>query len=524
LGDLNVNSINFLNALFSNGTTSLNKLILKFQKHQINIKAKDFDLIIKALNMQINLSNTIFQTIHCYLQDTSINSLANVLIKRADDLEREVPTIDTLKSILTVVDSLQIFANSTFDDKFIRAILILMLNFHVKQHNNNHNNYLDSAKWLKTLLSISEKSNLIQLIDYIAIRLSIANINIYGEVSNIELTEIFFSIEELAYSKEPENYSNNKLIKTINACILVSIVCNKNPLAFVDVVASQINDDKSNLPLLTKKIFKQNSQLTKFTEHANYKFYFKNTEELIDLNMQAFLMCFSNLLHEELTSKIYEHKSEIALIKNFIIKCNHNSEKMLDDEYSIFISKQHIEAKIVEFFINFTLETILNKLKDSVKNAIGLNFIANKLTTLGFTPRSNNFARLGMFVPIINKNKFKIDYENMLALAFYVNNLDAANKSLIIKELFVSLLMRYRANPYKLENQPRPFHTKQPNNCYQSLIRHNTKLHNISSRESAHNTKYQFTFFVNKTFTNRKPFPNPRNLSLIDIENNIMIR
>lgn len=526
LGEMSLNSVNFLDNLCSKNEKSLNKLLLKLKKYNINIKAKDFDLVIKALILQASLSNSILQTIHCHLQDTNTNSLANLLIKRANDIENELPIIDTLKSILTVVDSLQIFSNQNREEKFIRSIIILMLNFHVKQHNNSHNNYLDSAKWLKTLLAISEKSNLIQLIDYIAIRLSIASIYINGDISNIELTEIFFSLEEMAGPKEIQHGVDNnaKIIKNINACILITIVCNKNPHAFVDVVASQLKDNKSNLPFLTREIFKQNSQLSRFYQNNKCNFLLKDTRELEDINLQALLMCFSNLLHEELICKLNEYQSEINLIKNFIIKCNNNSEKMLDDEYNNFIAKQKIETQTIDIFINNTLESILVKLKDSVKNSSSLSFIANKLTSLGFTPRSSHFSHLGMFAPIINKNKFQIDYDNMLELSLYINNLDIQSKSLIIKELFASLLVRYRANPYKLENQPKPMHSKQTNNCYQALIRHHNKNHIISETAKTNTANYQFTFFAKKPFAKRKPIPTPKSRTSVDIENSIMIR
>lgn len=525
LGELSAESKAFLDNLCAKNEENLNKLIVKLKKNEINIKAKDFDLIVKALNIQTNLSTNVLSTIHYHTQDKKTCGLANLLNTLANDLEQELPTIDALRSIITVTNSLQIFANPNPEERFIKSMLILMLNFHTKQHNNSHNNYLDSAKWLKSLLSVSEKSSLIRLIDYIAIRLSIAKISIHSDKTNIELTELFFVIEDLAKSIEIETQTNCNLtlIKNINAIILVSIACNKNPLVFVDVVANQIQDNNTNLVLLTKKFFAQASQVYKFIQNNSNNLYNKNTEEFCNINLQEFLMCFTNILHEELISKFNEYIPEIQSIKKLIIACNHNSEKMNDDEYRYFLKNQNITPEITESFTSTILSHILIKLKESTKHTNSISYIANKLINLGFTPRSYFFSRLGIFTPLITKNKFEKDYENIKNLSQYINNLNSSNKTLIIKELFISLLVRYRANPYKLENQPKPVQNKTSEKNYLAPLHHYTKHYNIVEKNTRANANYQITFFAKKAINNKKQISMP-NLRSTDIENNIMSR
>ncbi len=467
-GELNNDSMMFLDSLCDKSARTLDKLILKCQKYSLNIKAKDFDLVIKALIMQANLSAEVLPTIHHHLQDKKVNSLANVLNNLADKLEQELPAIDTLHSINTVSNGLEIFSSPNSDEKFVKSILLLLINFHIKQHNNSHNNHIDSAKWLKSLLAISEKSSLIQLVDYIAIRLSLAKLTVHGNGYTMELTELFCAIDEMANLVEIKtcHEKNIELIKNINAIILITIICNKNP------------------------------KLQNFLQSDAFTLYYKNTDELPDVNDQAFLMCFSNSFNQELISKFNECAQEIQGIKKFITNCNQNSEQMTDDEYKKFLTKQIINEQLVETFTDKILPSILAKLKHESQQLTSINFIANKLTSIGFSPRALVFSRLGVFEPIIKKNKLQIDYKNISALSDYINSLDIQNKAIIIKELFISLLVRYRANPYKLENQPKPVHKKQVDNCYPIPTPHYNKYHEIG--------RYQMTFFYKKKLPEKK--------------------
>lgn len=510
LGDLSTNSIVFLNDLNLKDDTILKKLVYRFEKSAIYIKSKDFDLIINALKIQTNLSLHILQTIHLHLQDESVRSIYNTFMKMAKKLEKDLPEIDTLHSILTMMNNLQIFVNNNSEEKFIRSILVLMLNFHLKQHNNNHNNHLDSAKWMKSLLSISEKSCLIQLVDFIAIRLSLAKIAVNCDGHNTELTEIYFILEELLNSSEIETckQNNKNLIKNINGCVLISIICNKNPHIFADIVTRELQDDNSNIWFLTKKFSEQPNKINELVNGHVFQTYYKNNTCYSNINLQTFLINFTNFLHQELINKHNESIKEIQALKDLIITCNQNSEKMSDKEYKDFLFQKNINHSIIEAFENKLLPSILSKLKETLKNTKTINFAANKLTILGFAPRSVSFSAKGIFIPLITKNKLQLDYENTLALKKQLHSLDFNKKYLIIKELILSLLVIYRSNPYKLENQPNPIFNKNTNKGLRVSIYHYTKKQHNQEKNQINNSKFQFTFFANKIVQNKNPTPN----------------
>ena len=495
-GDLDKDSLSLLENICLKSPAALAKLISKFKKNSITIKAADFNLVVKALLMQTNLSEEILPTIHAHLLDSKVNNLAKILNMLTDNLQSELPASDTLQAIIQVINNLQIFAEPVPEEQFIHSIMILMLNFHIKQ-TDNASNYQDSAKWIKSLLSISEKSSLIHLVDYIAIRLNIAGIVIHGGQRNMELTELFSAIDDIANSIELTTCKekNIGLINNISACTIIGIICKKAPHAIVDVVDREMTD----------AVYPVADILNEFVQSDNFKEYYKRHPELANHNYYAYLNQLTNLLHDQLITGTHFANPKL---KTFIINCVNSLDAISEGELENYLTNLDIPDEIINIFCADFLENFRHQQQKQFNLANSLEFCANKLVNLGFAPRSITFSEVGAFQPLVCKNKHVLNRQNNLALTYYVSTIDPDKRASLVKELVVALLIRYRIKPHVLENQPKPIHRRAIDSSYPVPANHkHSRTREIPAKKfNAGQTNYPLTFFAKK-YASQSPKP-----------------
>lgn len=451
-GTLHKESIVLLEAICLKNPSLLEKFIIKCAKQSLNIRARDFDLVVKALDMQVKLSNKIMPTIHAHLLDNKFNELANFLNMLVENLQEELPPTDVMQAIMKMIDNLKIFAKQNSDEKFIKSILLLMLNFYNKQTNDNEDShYLDSAKWLESLLGISQRSSLIQLIKYIAIRIAIAKIKVHGVQKNIQLTKIFYIFDEMTQELEINQPAteNKKIIRDINACIMLGMLCKATTHTMVDATVQEMQAAKNNILVAQQELYLQTSELHTFMTSNDFTNYYKYNPQLQKINTYAFFANFTKLFSETLVSS---PRIELQTIQNFIGDCVTTINSTPNKNVIAFLDNLEIDANIIETFHKHCLPVLLRIQKLKISKTNSLNFIANKLVNLGFSPRSITYSNAGIFQPLVTKNKSSIDYKNLQALYDYLEFSNEEQRSVLIKDLIAILLISHTNNSVTLKN------------------------------------------------------------------------
>lgn len=507
-GEISSDSLNFLREICEKNPYGLEKIIKKFKSLQIKPKAHLIDLVINAINKQISIPENILSTIQAHLSNTQIDNMAQVLNLFSTKLEKNLLDNDDLQYVLQIINNLKIFINPSQEEKFIKSIIVLMLNFHHKQINNNkaHSrkkvNFTEAAKWIKSLLSISEKSSLIQLIDYIAVRLYINQETLIGLKQNMELTELYTIFEDLALNADMEVYTekNKPFLQNINAIILIDLICVKNPMAFIDIVSVQINNPIKNIYAQIKNYFENNLILNDFFHGAKFQKYYKNTHDMNESNIHAFTITFSNHLLDSYNSVI-NIKQITDFLHHAFEKCDNYDEK----NFNAFIQRMSFTKLFEEKFINNFLPELELRALTKLKRHGSFSFIANKLVSMGFSPKAQNFKNTGVFQSLITLQTLQKDVQNIKALRLYFNDIPENTKTQLIRELLLTLLVRYRAHPCKLENQPKPFNKKYIR-ANSLPVLNNIKKANNSNRLNSQKSwvEYNLTLFKNNPTDGKK--------------------
>lgn len=503
-GELSNNSIEFLENICNKNPSALNKILLKCEKLSLKIRAYDIDLVIKSIQSQMQLPEDILATIHSNLACKKMYNLANVLHIFAEKIEKKLTNSEHLKTTIQITNNLNIFAKANPNEQFLRSLIIMMLNFHNKEYTserlldtNKRNNY-DSAKWLKSLLCLSEKSKIINLIDFIDLRLQLSSISVSGKIKDMELIELFFLFEEVAISSEVITITleNKSFIKNINAILLVNILCKKNPIAFFDFIIMQLNSKHLDLFLLIEQYSKNLPVLEKFFTSDIFNPYFRKNTFTDKANRHAFLFSISENILKIVTNyntQDYNMKS----ILEFIEKCHLQSHKMSDSEYFSWLQTIKLNTRITDEMITSLFNALEYNILKKEHQITSLSFITTKMISMGFSPRASSFTNVGIFQPLIT-NTQKIELKNIQALKYFYQQLNSQEKNNLIMELIVSFLTRYRSNPLKIETHAKASYKRQIDVSYPLPTLHNIKKTQNSRtlRAVRKQPTYQGTFFA----------------------------
>jgi hypothetical protein len=517
-GELNNDSLEFLQNACSRNSQALDKLLVKCERLGLKLKACDINLVVEALQTQMDLPQNIFATIKNHLLDKRMNSIANVLHIFSEKLENKLPATDVLKPIFHVLNNLSIFVNASPEEQFLRSILTMMLNFHNKEYSyskpieSRRRNPGDTAKWLKSLLSMSEKSSLIKLIDFLGIRLHLAGNTINGEFRSMELTELFFIFEDMANCADMNltHAENEEFIKDINAIILIAQVCKKAPTSLLDVVEMQLDCRDMDILNLMQEYNLAPLQIGKFFKGKNFNPYFRRHQTEDRVNPQAFLTTLSNYLHTIISYSNERFDENIQPIADFIQQCNNSSNKMTDEEYILWLKDLSLDSKMQVAIETTLFDALEHEAKACVHKFGGLGFVATKMVSMGFSPRAEVSMNTGVFHPLVTARTLQTDLENIQSLRLFVRKLDYKQKNQLMTELLLTLLVRYRKNPSKLENQPKVPAKRQADTSYPLPTLHNMrKTKNSKTVRALRNSpSYQLTFFSSSSkmkFTRNAP-------------------
>lgn len=508
-GQLNDESLVFFHDVCVRNAAALKKVIAKCQQLKIKLKADDVNRVIESLHKQMRLPKNILETIQCYLSDKRMNSIANVLNSVSSKLETDVFASDVLKATLHVISNLNLLINSNPEEQFLRSIITMMLDFQNKEHhstkscNPRKRTADDASKWLRTLLAVSEKSDLTKLIDLLADRLHLGGNVISGGSRNMDFTELFFLFEDVAIQADLHvtHESNKKLMLDINAIMLTTLVCKRTPTAFFDVVSLQQNNSNSAILPLMQQYYGKPLVIEQFFSSKVFQHYFRVHGLKDQTNQHAFLTSFVNHLHAITNHQNDRIDVNIQIITQFLELCRKQSNEMNDQEFILWFEQAIIDHKL-EANIHVFLFNAIEREAELNTNRLGsLVFVANKLVSMGFSPRSASVATTGFFQPLITSNVPQTDAKNFKALKLFLDTLQPNQRQQLINELLLSALVQHRKTPTKTmgvtSNQQKTTMKRPADNNYPLPT-----LHNINKAKASRTTRivrkqpsYSGTFF-----------------------------
>ena len=471
-GQLSNQSLIFLQKICVKNAAALEKLITKCSQLKIKLKASDLNRVIDSLHNQMNLPQNILEAIQYYLLDKRMHGITNMFNATNNQLEADLSAFSMLKSTLHVLDNLNLLTQSNQEEQFLKSIITMLVDFQNKDHhfvkscNPRKSASDDASKWLRTLLNVSEKSDLTKFIHLIADRLHLSETVMHGDIRNMDLTELFFLLEEIAHQADIQvvHESNKKLMLDINAIILTTHVCKKTPTAFFDVVSLQQSNENDSVLSLVKKYYSKSLIIESFFQHSSFKPYFRKHSHDDKANHHAFLISLVTHLQSLSFSSSENVEPNTNIFSQFISTCRTNFQKLGKKAFIQWL----LEASSEPSIDNILQEVLFNAIEREAEqhnNRLGsLVFIANKLVAMGFSPRSASVATSGFFQPLITTHVPKTDLENFKSLKIFLETLKPNHKKQLTQEIILSVIV----NPRKLStrNEATKSHRRTVDNHY----------------------------------------------------------
>lgn len=470
---LSASSLMILQTCWKNAPFPFDQLLTKIEKMSLALEARHIEKAIASLILQIELPETIMSSVQTYLAMDSNYSMAidALLLEKAPDLLSAAKTHHFLHHSLPhaleianraniVFDKLNIMSEDDAVSRFLRKIITIMIQFH--DHEQKEKGGLDSveevtayrvARWLIAALGIAESSDITLLIHFLADRVIVlATTMIYSPKRTMDLSELFFELKDVAVfagftglsDETPLEWSDvmttkAQLMHNLDAMVLITGVCDKNPAVFYDVVAGQEFDaGLSTMRMLSSYLPSMVLKTSFFNSQCFIRPFNAGAPERID--QQAFFLTI--IPHISMRCELNRTLESRKLI-DFVSVCRKERFNHLDHtafmEWFVKVSQEMglTDLMRISFFDNIEKE-----IHFSQSQRPALVFVANKLVSMRFSPRSSAGVASGHFQPLINPEVPIRDSENLKALHDLFRRLPRTDQDKLVMELFLSVVVQ----------------------------------------------------------------------------------
>lgn len=480
-GKLHEKSLQFFKKIWEQQPSVLSKLPAKLKKNSLKLKSKitaqHLNRVIFSLDLQQQLTTKIFTALDHYIIDVKNQSHLGKLHK----LAHEFSTASLIAQTFNVCDCLSILKEATPYHQFLRSLIQVMIYLNEQTLLPEHQRHESIVRKVVALLGISDSSDLLKLVTLLSDRIILATTTIHSHVRSINLNEVFFVLQAL-YQPSALQTSHDEFFKDLDVMMLALSVCKKRPFVIYDVLVSQQTNILKELP----DYFTSPLCLEVYFRSGFFSAYFKQDAKE-KINRQAFLLSMSQTLSYEAMSK-YDNRSILAFIQ--ICQKQRTKYKNKNDFtrwYKLAFSAQKIQHRLQRLLFDQMSNYNDNQLSD-----IGsLIFSANKLITLGYSPRSTHVASLGLFQPLIDANIIHTDVKNRHGFKDFYFTLTSTEQIQLLQELLLIIAFNtsnIMLNPPAIISQPL------------KRISSNTNMSLYTT--SSHSKTYNGLFFYQKESVN----------------------
>lgn len=408
-----------------------------------NIQSYHIDLAIAALYKQKELPRNILESIDIHIKNNQLPEIH----------ELTNHSLGVLEQTLHLIDNLKLFEIPKERDHFLKQLISAIVIHHERLrydpcHPDNDYTYENAVLKIKQYITsewnISKASDLNKLVEFLIDRIIIlGTINIYSATRTMSLAELYFVFEDIAnqVGLTIVHESNKNLVFNINITMLTLSVCKKNPSALYDIAALTDQQTKTNILPLLKRYHNQPLLIEEFFQSNNFYRYFGKRKSLDAINQQAFLISIAaQLRFQAKHKKCKDTKDILKFIKTTRIQYKmHESIEMFMEYFTTHAYQTNMLIKIERVF--FT--TMKRRSTYRLSQVGSLVFTANKLISMGLSPRSMTVAATGLFQPLINPDAARIDAKNLKAFNDFFNQLKTtALKQRLINEILLTTIIQ----------------------------------------------------------------------------------
>lgn len=472
--DLNEQSLMFLKSLWKNAPFPFDQLLTKLERHPFTLKVHHIETVVTLINNQMALPETILSSLQSYLGccpnfESIINDLLAVhapeLLVSATThhlIHHSLPhALETANRVNKVLDNLGILINNDDVSRFLRAVINVLIQFHDhEQKNKGEHNSVEVATavrvsdWLNNALAISDESDLKLLLNFVANHIIVLGTTIiFSPTRTMDLSELFLEFKDVAVSaalkvayKSPELpvvlESKVGLVYSLDAIMLIVGICDKNPAAIYDLVAMQeASASTATLPMI--KSYSQTPLLLEqfFTSDGFRRSFNNGSSDAI--NQQAFLMSLTPHLCMRAELSGANQREDAHTFMKLIALCRKERLNNLDHvAFMHWFNSQCLTHEMNRVVLAFFFADIDREIAFCKSQELSLVFVANKLMSMRFSPKSVAGAASGRFQPLINPQVPVQDAENLRALKQFYDGLDKSQQEVLIGELLFVVVVQ----------------------------------------------------------------------------------
>lgn len=471
---LNEQSILFLQSLWTHAPYPFDQLLTKLERHPFALKKHHIETVVSLITNQMALPETILETLQSHLDccpdfESRINSLLAIhapeLLVSANThhlIHHALPhALETANRANKVLDNLGILVNDDQISRFLRAAINVMIQFHDhEQKSKGEYNSLEMAtaarvsQWLSNVLAISDESCLKLLLNFIANHIIVLGTTIvYSPTRTMDLSELFLEFKDVAVAASLKTtYQSQELpvvleskvglVYCMDAIMLIVGICDKNPAAIYDLVVMQeANSFTSTLPMI--KSYSPTPLLLEqfFASQAFQRSFNNGSSDAI--NQQAFLMALTPHLCMRAELSGVSQREDAHTFMKLIALCRKERLNNLDHvAFMQWFNRQCLTHEMNRVVLAFFFADIEREIAFCKSQELSLVFVANKLMSMRFSPKSLAAAASGRFQPLINPQVPVRDAENLRALKQFYDSLDKPQQEALIGELLFVVVVQ----------------------------------------------------------------------------------
>jgi hypothetical protein len=354
---LNDRTLNFFAELNKKSNKDFMELMTQLyglcKEKRLDLKANHLDTVIAAIEQQKTLAANALTFIDPFLKKTPINyksALSSLRLLHRPELDRAakehlklhhaIPhSLEIRERSLLVFNQLELFSEDDAADIFLKDLISFMIEFHDHEQVDK-GSFMSMEEitadrviyWLHLALSLDIRPELRTLLDYIANRIIVLGTTmIFSPTHTADLSELYLLIGDYAeqagiVTVDP---SNRQLSALMDCVMLITGVCDKNPVALPWVVDNQANfSELCTFNLL--KAYNKGMLFERFFNAGSFTCYFKEPGSLTARDYQAFFMTLTPHLamRTELSAKKQPELARILI--SFVAECRH--QRLIESE------------------------------------------------------------------------------------------------------------------------------------------------------------------------------------------------
>ncbi|WP_133128489.1 hypothetical protein [Legionella nagasakiensis] len=459
---LNDQSLQFLAELHEKNSEAFTELMTKFKTicrtNKLFLKANHLDTVIASLQQQMHLPADALRSVDAFLSAPGTDYAAalhtlrrthgpelDVAAKAHHKLHHAIPHALEIKerSLHVVTKDLELLHTDSPGDRFLRAIAGFMIEFH--DHEQVNSAPFASVEeitadrilgWLTESLDLDTHPELKTLLEFMADRIIVLGTTmVFSPERTTDLSELYVLVEDAAKRAgfTVSHPSNKELLRMIEAVMLVTGICDKNPAALATIVRMQQTDAAAaTLPLL-RHYLPHPLVLERFFASSSFTSY-REGEPPSTMDMQTFLMTLVPHLcmRAELSAK--SKPKIVSDLIEFVAECRDLRSSAPDSDFQAWYDREFERRGMDAIIEELLFAAIDGEVAFSHSQVGGLKFAHDRLESLEFLT--------GERALLIDTTVPEKDAANLLAFRTFYQSLRMSEKKLLVREILLTVIVQ----------------------------------------------------------------------------------